>query len=173
MYEKIFEAWVKEYENASLQQLDDGFFRKANEYLKSLSKLGGEGLAAELASIKRRRVEYMLLDLKRMRLEKILSCITEGKPVNTDALTGNERKVYDAILRTSEIRFEEEELEELENLDENALVTVRILVDLPEIVGADLKVYGPFKAEDVASLPRDNAIALIRKGAAMPIIPEK
>jgi DNA replication initiation complex subunit (GINS family) len=33
-------------------------------------------------------------------------------------------------------------------------------------MGVDMKTYGPFKAEDVASLPAQNADNLIRKGIA-------
>lgn len=45
-------------------------------------------------------------------------------------------------------------------------VTVRILKDLPSIVGADGKVYGAFKQEDVITLPEPNARVLIGQGAA-------
>jgi len=53
---------------------------------------------------------------------------------------------------------------------------VRFLRDVPAIVGEDLKTYGPFKAGDVAKLPRGNADALVRQGAATyevvpPIVP--
>ncbi len=45
-------------------------------------------------------------------------------------------------------------------------LTVRILKDLPSIVGADGKVYGAFKQEDVITLPEPNAKVLIKQGAA-------
>jgi DNA replication factor GINS len=43
---------------------------------------------------------------------------------------------------------------------------VRFLQDIPEIVGTDLKIYGPYKKEDVGSLPMQNAQALIKQAAA-------
>jgi len=46
---------------------------------------------------------------------------------------------------------------------------VRFLQDIPEIVGTDLRIYGPYKKEDVGSLPTRNAQALIKQGAAKPI----
>ena len=49
------------------------------------------------------------------------------------------------------------------------MTVVRFLQDIPEIVGVDLKIYGPYKKEDVGSLPRENAHALIMQGAAMQI----
>jgi DNA replication factor GINS len=49
------------------------------------------------------------------------------------------------------------------------LTTVRFLQDIPEIVGVDLEIYGPFKKEDVASLPLSNAQALEKQGAVKAI----
>jgi len=49
------------------------------------------------------------------------------------------------------------------------LSVVRFLQDIPEIVGTDLKIYGPFKKEDVGSLPNQNAYALVKQGAAKEI----
>jgi len=49
------------------------------------------------------------------------------------------------------------------------LKVVRFLQDIPEIVGVDLKIYGPYKKEDVGSLPKENAKALIMQGAAVQI----
>jgi DNA replication initiation complex subunit (GINS family) len=46
------------------------------------------------------------------------------------------------------------------------LDVVRFLSDFPAIIGVDLKTYGPFKAEDIATLPRENASALINQGVA-------
>ncbi|MGC8999287.1 MAG: hypothetical protein ACP5JW_07900, partial [Candidatus Bathyarchaeia archaeon] len=45
-------------------------------------------------------------------------------------------------------------------------ILLRFLKDVPAIVGQDMKIYGPFKAEDVASVPVENAKILIRQGLA-------
>lgn len=49
------------------------------------------------------------------------------------------------------------------------LSVVRFLDNVPEIVGVDLKIYGPYKKEDVGSLPNQNARALIKQGLAKEI----
>lgn len=46
------------------------------------------------------------------------------------------------------------------------LVTVRILKDLPSIVGIDGKVYGEFKEADVVALPKPNGTVFIKQGVA-------
>ena len=57
----------------------------------------------------------------------------------------------------------------LESLAENhkiKKIVVRFLEDVDEIVGADLEKYGPFKVEDIATIPYENAQALIAKNIA-------
>ena len=57
----------------------------------------------------------------------------------------------------------------LESLAENhkiKKVVIRFLSEVNEIVGADLEKYGPFKAEDIATIPYENAQALIAKNIA-------
>ena len=49
------------------------------------------------------------------------------------------------------------------------LILVRFVQDVPQIIGVDLKTHGPFKAEDIASLPKENAEALIKQGLAKAI----
>jgi DNA replication factor GINS len=43
---------------------------------------------------------------------------------------------------------------------------LRFLREVPAIIGADMKSYGPFKPEDVASVPAENAKILIKQGLA-------
>ncbi len=57
----------------------------------------------------------------------------------------------------------------LESLAENhkiKTVVIRFLSEVDEIVGADLEKYGPYKAEDIATIPYENAQALIAKNIA-------
>jgi DNA replication initiation complex subunit (GINS family) len=49
---------------------------------------------------------------------------------------------------------------------ETEYLTVRILQDLPPLSGIDGKVYGPFKTEDVVTMPRKNASILLGKETA-------
>jgi len=48
-------------------------------------------------------------------------------------------------------------------------LTIRFIKSIPAIMGADLKSYGPFKAEDVATLPALNAQILIKQGLAVAV----
>ncbi len=48
-------------------------------------------------------------------------------------------------------------------------VALRFTKSIPAIMGADMKSYGPFLVEDVASLPAENAKILVKQGLAMPV----
>ena len=46
-------------------------------------------------------------------------------------------------------------------------LTLRFIKNIPAIMGADMKSYGPFTTEDVASLPALNAQILVKQGLAV------
>ncbi len=46
-------------------------------------------------------------------------------------------------------------------------LTLRFIKNIPAIMGADMKSYGPFAVEDVASLPALNAQILVKQGLAV------
>ena len=48
-------------------------------------------------------------------------------------------------------------------------VALRFIKNIPAIMGADMKSYGPFIVEDVASLPAENAKVLVKQGLAVPV----
>ena len=52
---------------------------------------------------------------------------------------------------------------------EHKRLTLRFTKSIPAIMGADMKSYGPFVAEDVASLPAVNARMLVKQGLAVMI----
>jgi len=49
------------------------------------------------------------------------------------------------------------------------MTTVRISKRVGEIMGADLKRYGPFEVNDVARIPMGNAQAMVASSQAVPI----
>ena len=48
-------------------------------------------------------------------------------------------------------------------------IAVRFVKEFDEIVGVDLEKYGPFKPEDIATIPNENAQALISNGIALKV----
>jgi DNA replication factor GINS len=97
------------------------------------------------------------------------------KIVPRDALTKEEEKLHSEFVSSAE-----EYQTFLKNLFRGKTSTVkkkekpkqtlvRFLQEVPEIIGSDMKPYGPFRAEDVATLPTENARILISQGAAVEV----
>jgi len=49
---------------------------------------------------------------------------------------------------------------------EEKFLKIKVLEDLPEIVGADMEDYGPFKKDDIVELPIENANLFIESSKA-------
>lgn len=66
----------------------------------------------------------------------------------------------------------EEKIEKIENIfpRPNGKTLVKILNDLPRFVGPDLESYGPLKAGDIISLPKDISNLLINRKIAENIL---
>lgn len=60
-------------------------------------------------------------------------------------------------------------LESVTAAHKTRLVMVRMLAPVDELTGADMSRYGPYSAEDVATIPLENAAALVSQGAAVRI----
>jgi len=53
-----------------------------------------------------------------------------------------------------------------------AYILIRFTKNIPALVGKDLKIYGPFKKQDISRIPIQNASILIEENAAIKINPE-
>jgi DNA replication factor GINS len=114
-------------------------------------------------------ITRLLNELREARLRKIVDATKNGIEIDATTLTEEEKSLVNDIkqsLKTFSGRRGERVGEAEPHEATPELTVVRFLQDIPEIVGVDLKMYGPFKKEDVASLPTQNAQALIIQGAA-------
>ena len=173
MYSELYKAWKSEITTDETQPLPDDFYQRAEAYLDGADQnpSGDEHTAKGRLLLKEKEVVKRLLrELKEARLRKLLASAQIGKEINTANLTQEERnlaKDFGSSLQA----FNQGKYEPRPSASEETveLSVLRFLQDIPEIVGTDLKIYGPYKKEDVGSLPSQNAIALIKQGAAKEI----
>ncbi len=131
-------------------------------YIKSEEEMKVENLVPEEEEMLRKVIE-VLREQREHVLEKIISetdykfpheseryQTKNGKrvPVEADAAT------TDTISKTAMPRGAPQKM------------TIRMLKDLPPLVGVDGRTYGSFKKEDVVTLPEPNAKVLVNQGAA-------
>lgn len=177
-YGKLLEAWMRELESEGLQQLPEEFYREMSEYFSRLREqtrmLEHGTMRSRIALKEKEYAERMLRELFNIRLRKIVFMEVEGSQVEASTLLPEE-KLFQSELR----RILSEHGERLKSIllgrqprveakptPRGDYKVVRFLEALPAIIGVDMKTYGPFKPEDVASIPAENAESLIRRGVA-------
>jgi DNA replication factor GINS len=170
MYGDLYKAWKSEKNNATPQPLPSDFYQRVTTFMKSLDD---ELSSADLNSLQSRLLvrekeitKRLLEDLKKERLHKIMIGAQNHNSIQTDNLIGDEIQLNASINRPVPSLRQEPLPATGESDSTSTLTIVRFIQDIPEIVGVDLRIYGPFKKEDVASLPLPNAQALEKQGAA-------
>jgi DNA replication factor GINS len=177
LYNDLYKAWKSEKTSQEPQPLPNDFYRKTDAYLNGLEKENesiDDHTAKGRLTLKEKEVATRLLrELKETRLRKLLALARSGEPISDANLTDEERKLlkeFDESLQAfnQALRVETETAATAPK-ERAELSVVRFLQDIPEIVGTDLKIYGPYKKEDVGSLPNQNAKALVKQGVAKEI----
>ena len=171
MYSELYKAWKSEKTSLSPEPLPKDFYQRVASYLKSLQEDSQSGDAHSIQGrliIREREIAGRLLDeLREARLRKILENAKNGISPAGDQLTEEEqtlaKTIGNSLTGFKQNRIQKKEVPSPMHVD---LAIIRFLQDIPEIVGVDLKIYGPYKKEDVGSLPTQNAHALVKQGAA-------
>jgi DNA replication factor GINS len=176
MYNDLYETWKRELENSKLERLPLDFYSRITDYLRKTGEetrmLDKRTLKASFLKKETQNVERMIRELIRMRYKKLVRIMAEGKRVPSDVLTPEEKKIYDEASSFAEAfqNFSKDILRgylpSVVPEQRNKRAALRFLKDIPPIIGSDMKTYGPFKAEDVASLPIENAKILVKQGLA-------
>ncbi|MBC7120446.1 MAG: hypothetical protein H5T33_02515 [Candidatus Methanosuratus sp.] len=155
MYKRILDSWTAERESEELQRLPEGFNDEVNRYLEMLGG-GAEGVRGRLMEEELRRAKVALTELRLLRKGKICRDFLSGT-LDLERLLDDEKGLF------------KEKVAEPAPTDGTKKILARLLRDVPPFVGVDLKTYGPYKTEDVALLPAQNAEALIKRGIAVEI----
>ncbi len=188
MYNELYAAWQREIDDPTLGGLPLDFYAKISEYLR---RIKDEDIVIDKKSVKMnllqheaQNVERMLEELLGARYRKIIKTVTKTQKLPSDLLTPEEAKMCETFANFSKSyktfvdNLMQGQLDESIKLkirvEANADAaqthkrsTIRFLKSIPAIMGADMKSYGPFVAEDVASLPLQNAQILVKQGLAV------
>jgi DNA replication factor GINS len=179
VYNELYEAWRKEIENEEIQMLPKDFYVRLADYVGKMREesrmLDKKTTRAKLMEREFKNVKTLIKKLLQLRYKKSLDNAKTGKPVPKDHLTEEEERLYAEIpplVESYQALFKEisrGRLPSMKSKKKAKGMVVRFLKEVPEIVGADMKTYGPFKAEDVATLPVENAKALIKQEVAVEV----
>jgi len=179
VYDELYEAWEREKEGVEIQRLRSNFYARLADYVKKIREEGRmldeKTTKAKLMKRELKNVKVMVEELIRLRYEKALKKAVAGEPVPKEILAEGEEKLHEQIFPLSESYQAllkdvlQGRLSRLEKEEKPKKMLVRFVQEIPAIVGSDMKTYGPFKPEDIATLPTENARILIKQGVALEV----
>jgi DNA replication factor GINS len=189
-YDTLREIQYNERKSEKLYELDDSFYKSVDEYFDR------KGPKDDLVELEMRNAKNILKDILDRRERKILNnaltAVRSGMRIDTREMTKREEQVFKDVVKiikkhrelsmkqnkpVKKVEKKEEIVEEekiepeiKETIQENEPTTtyikVKILQELPEMLGADFKSYGPFKEGDIIEIPEQNAEIFINKQKA-------
>ena len=165
---------LRETENDSIQELEPDFYRNLSDFLGNLKKQEFDGIES--------KIKQSLIDMA-SELASLLLNIRIEKTINSNGIdftnlldeekfildTEEQKRERAEMILSATINGKSKFLESISQNHKTKTVVLRFLQNVDEIVGADLEKYGPFKPEDIATLPYENAQALITKNIATKI----
>ncbi len=183
MHQELYDAWKREKSSRDLQAFPKNFYEKAADHLRKLREgqrmMDNKTMKSRLLRQELENSRRLLSEIVASRFRKMLdSLLGNETPIPTGFLTRQEEEIYQTLLQASSqcSRLKKNLLEgKLVNAapstprDVPQKILVRFACEIPAIVGVDLKTYGPFKPEDIASLPAENARALMHQRAAVKV----
>ena len=167
----VYRLLKKEIEVPSLQAMDPDTFQNIASMLGNLKGQGYEGIDAKM----RDRMAELLANSARLLIAARQTKIRRGEAFDYSKLTDEEKYVLDGKRefegRISEViaatvKGRPKVLESISARMRSKQIVVRFLRPIEAFVGVDMNKYGPFQQEDVASLPFENARAIIEGGSA-------
>jgi DNA replication factor GINS len=179
MYEELFTVWRYEIENNKLGRLPSNFYERVADYVQKIKEesrmLDKTGLKASLLQGEMEHVQRMTKELVWVRYKKLLTLLTESQKLPSDHLAYEELSFCKSFISFVEAyhSFAEKLLQghisefDIPKASEvHKRVALRFLQSIPAIIGVDMKTYGPFLAEDIGSVPIENAKILVKQGLA-------
>ncbi len=189
MYNELYSAWQREIDDPTLGGLPLDFYVKISQYLKQIKEedkiLDKKSVKTNLLDHESANVERMLEELLGIRYRKIIKIVTKTQKLPIELLAVEETRMCETFADFTKLyhKFTEDLMQGQLTIEPIKVViktetnptapklhkrsTVRFLKNIPAIMGADMKSYGPFVAEDVASLPPQNAQILVKQGLSV------
>ncbi|WP_455364387.1 DNA replication complex subunit Gins51 [[Eubacterium] cellulosolvens] len=174
MYHKILKVWRSEKTNQQIQPLDTDFYNDLKHYIsqleQDLNRPNISSLNHRLLTIEIQNVKRLANEIIRTRLTKMVHDIQNGIQLTPDQIPDEEHKIIQNLNTITEIKDRLKDftvITQHKAKNQKKKKLIRMLQPLKKVVCIDMKAYGPFEAEDVVTLPEENANILIEKGLAV------
>ncbi|MEM5871451.1 MAG: hypothetical protein QW051_01120 [Candidatus Aenigmatarchaeota archaeon] len=158
--ETIRRIFEDEKSSPGLTKLPDDFFDQVKDYLEKKKKMVRDETDKWALEAVQRRLKTIFEKRERKIINAAHGFIESG--VIPENMTPEEREFFEKIVECVN-EFQKKRNEKLERKEEK-MITIAFLEDVEKFVGIDMRVYGPFKKGDIASVPQPNAEIIIKKG---------
>jgi DNA replication factor GINS len=176
MYDELYHAWKSEMEKTELEKLPADFYSRIADYMKRLKEEGRmldkRTLKTILLKKETKNVRTMVQRLIQTRYRKIVAKMAKGEDIVQETMTPEEKIICSNVLASSEAahllakEIARGEIPKTKVEVEHKRATLRFLDEVPPVIGSDMKTYGPFRVEDVATMPIENAKILVKQNLA-------
>ncbi|AMQ18039.1 DNA replication complex subunit Gins51 [Thermococcus peptonophilus] len=177
---KLRELLEAELSSTDLNELDEDFYVEFDSLIKALklsaesSRERGEDVEERLYLAQLKIAESLMKEIIKLRLHKIVDLAVEGKIAE---MTAEEKRLFNVIRAfiereelpeiSEEVQPQEESEVEAEYRPKDVPKEAYIIqIDLPAVLGPDMKEYGPFMAGDMAIIPAVIGRALVEREVA-------
>ena len=179
--EMAYNILLKEYQISSLQEIPYDTYQRLAITIGNLK-------AKEYDLLEKRIVQKIIENLSiisnlllQIRIEKILrGNINSNLEIGYSKMTDEEKFIIDGEIQSKRKRKEimtlitngqPKILEKITYTIKQKKLLIMFIKPMEQFVGVDMYKYGPFKVEDVANLPFENALSLVNNKIATEIAP--
>ena len=179
--EMAYNILLKEYQISSLQEIPYDTYQRLAITIGNLK-------AKEYDLLEKRIVQKIIENLSiisnlllQIRIEKILKGnINSNLEIGYSKMTDEEKFIIDGEIQSKRKRKEimtlitngqPKILEKITYTIKQKKLLIMFIKPMEQFVGVDMYKYGPFKVEDVANLPFENALSLVNNKIATEIAP--
>jgi DNA replication factor GINS len=176
MYSELLQIYEQETGKDELNKIPLDFYERVADYIKRLKEEGRmldkRTIKANLLKKEMRNTRKMVQGLVQVRYMKIIKKAEKMEVVPPELLSSEEQVICKTISAFSEQfhGFIDDILKgrppKVSVVQGHKRAILRFLKEVPSVIGLDMKTYGPFEIEDLASLPVENANILVNQGSA-------
>ena len=165
---------MREFQTDEPQEIGTSFFRNLSNFIGNLKNGEYDGIEKKTQN----QIILTATNLIELLINKRLEKISMSPKNSYSILTDEEKFIIDSndemyerknMIISGIINGKSKLLEITSEKHKTKPVTVRFVKEFDEIIGVDLEKYGPFKPEDIATIPNENAQSLISNGIALKV----
>ena len=170
----LYSSVLQEIKNEKVQELTPTFYQSLSDLIGKLKREKYDNLDAKIHD----GLIHMITGLAGLLISIRIGKASATIPINHTNMLDEEKYILDSedeirerkeIILSATLNGKSKLLESISIKHKTRTVVVRFLKETEQIVGADMEKYGPFKIEDVATLPFENAQALTSRQIAIKV----